>query len=132
MQAKLCEGPGVNDLGEAGLLTLSDAAVAKAGNVMAVTRLDGSAALGATHPLGIYRDDSRFLSGYELTLDGERPVLLATVEDGPAATRFELTRRSATRCRSRRCGSGCTGRSTRPARCASACSCTRTRARRCA
>ena len=41
-----------------------------------VSRRDGSLPVGAPHPLGLYRDDCRFLSGHELCVNRVRPRLL--------------------------------------------------------
>ena len=45
-------------------------------NVFVVCRRDGSLPVGASHPLGLYRDDCRFLSGHELCVNRVRPRLL--------------------------------------------------------
>ena len=41
-----------------------------------VSRRDGSLPVGSPHPLGLYRDDCRFLSGHELCVNSVRPRLL--------------------------------------------------------
>ena len=61
-----------------GLVNLAEMTVLKDGNVFSVTRRDGSLPVDSPHPLGIYMDDCRFLSGHELTLAGERLRLLVT------------------------------------------------------
>ena len=45
-------------------------------NVFVVCRRDGSFPVGEPHPLGLYSDDCRFLSGHELRVNGVRPRLL--------------------------------------------------------
>jgi glycogen debranching enzyme len=60
------------------LVNLSETTVIKGGNVYAVTERDGSLPLAEDHPLGLYRDDCRFLCGHEWTINGVRPLLLVT------------------------------------------------------
>jgi glycogen debranching enzyme len=73
------------------LVNLSDTTVIKGGNVYAVTATDGSLALAEDHPLGVYRDDCRFLSGYEWTVNGVRPLLLVASAGQGSEAVHELT-----------------------------------------
>ena len=49
------------------LVNLAETIVIKEENVFVVTARDGSLPLGAAHPLGVYRDDCRFLSATSCT-----------------------------------------------------------------
>jgi glycogen debranching enzyme len=73
------------------LVNLSETTVAKDGNVFSVTMHDGSLPVGEDHPLGVYADDCRVLSGHELRIGGVRPLLLVTSESSGAAVVHELT-----------------------------------------
>ena len=73
------------------LVNLSETTVLKAGNVYAVSRRDGSLPLDGGHPLGLYRDDCRFLSGHEWTVAGRRPRLLVTSSGSGSDAVHELT-----------------------------------------
>src|SRR5215210_3404591 len=73
------------------LVNLSEATVLKAGNVFAVAERDGSVPLAPGHPLGVYLEDCRFLSGHELWLSGVRPRLLVTSAGLGSAAVHELT-----------------------------------------
>jgi hypothetical protein len=73
------------------LVNLSEMTVAKDGNVFAVTRPDGSLPVGEEHPLGVYADDCRVLSGHELRVGGVRPLLLVRSESSGAEVVHELT-----------------------------------------
>jgi glycogen debranching enzyme len=73
------------------MVNLSDAIVLKAGNVFAVTERDGSVPLSGDHPLGIYRDDCRFLSGHRWTIAGEHPQLLVASAWRGSAAVHEMT-----------------------------------------
>ena len=73
------------------LVNLSEMTVLKAGNVYAVTKRDGSLPLGDGHPLGVYRDDCRFLSGHELRIGGRPPQLLVTSSQSGTHAIHELT-----------------------------------------
>ena len=70
--------PEAGDAPTGQLINLSETTVIKAGNVYAVTERDGTLDLDADHPLGIYRDDCRFVSGHRWTVNGVRPMLLVT------------------------------------------------------
>ena len=58
------------------LVNLAETEVIKEGNIFMVSRRDGSLPVGTPHPLGLYRDDCRFLSGHELFVNRVRPRLL--------------------------------------------------------
>src|SRR3954447_4119627 len=68
--------PAAGDAPAGHLVNLSEMTVIKAGNVYAVTERDGSLPLSKDHPLGLYRDDCRFLSGHAWTVNGRSPLLL--------------------------------------------------------
>ena len=55
------------------------------------TRRDGSVPVGEPHPLGVYRDDCRFLSGHELCVNGVRPRLLVASAAPGSESVHELT-----------------------------------------
>jgi glycogen debranching enzyme len=71
-------------------IDLSEATVVKAGNAFCVALRDGRLPLGTSHPLGLYLDECRFLSGHELLLDGRPPRPLAASDAEGAAAGFEL------------------------------------------
>jgi glycogen debranching enzyme len=73
------------------LVNLSETTVIKGGNVYAVTERDGSIPLGADHPLGLYRDDCRFLSGHSWTINGRHPRLLVTSAAAGSEAVHEMT-----------------------------------------
>ena len=56
-----------------------------------VSRRDGSLPVSAPHPLGLYRDDCRFLSGHELCVNGVRPRLLVASAARGSESVHELT-----------------------------------------
>src|SRR3954447_20969147 len=70
----------------AATVNLADAVVLKEGPAFMVTRRDGTVPIGVAHPLGLFRDDCRHLSGHELRVGGALPRLLvasaATGEEG--------------------------------------------------
>jgi glycogen debranching enzyme len=71
-------------------IDLSETTIVKAGNAFCVALRDGRLPLSAGHPLGLYLDDCRHLSGRELLLSGERPRLLAGSDAAGRAAVFEL------------------------------------------
>ena len=76
---------------EATAVNLADTVVLKEDNAFLVTLPDGDVPLAGHHPLGLYLDDCRFLSGHELRLDGVRPrLLVASAATGSDAV-HELT-----------------------------------------
>ncbi len=56
-----------------------------------VSRRDGSLPVSAPHPLGLYRDDCRFLSGHELCVNRVRPRLLVASAARGSESVHELT-----------------------------------------
>jgi glycogen debranching enzyme len=71
--------------------SISEAIVIKNENLFFLTKDNGDVPLDDHHGFGLYYDDCRYLSGYELTLAGEQPnVLLANASRGFMAI-FELT-----------------------------------------
>jgi glycogen debranching enzyme len=73
------------------LVNLAETIVTKEENTFVVARRDGSVPIGASHPLGIYRDDCRFLSGHELCVNGVRPRLLVASSALGSESVHELT-----------------------------------------
>ena len=73
------------------LVNLAETIVTKEENTFVVARRDGSRAGRAAHPLGIYRDDCRFLSGHELCVNGVRPRLLVASSALGSDSVHELT-----------------------------------------
>jgi glycogen debranching enzyme len=73
------------------LVNLAETIVIKEENVFAVARRDGSLPVGVPHPLGIYSDDCRFLSGHELFVNGVRPRLLVASAAPGSESVHELT-----------------------------------------
>src|SRR5215207_10346203 len=78
------------------LVNLAETIVVKEENVFVVCRRDGSLPVGTPHPLGVYSDDCRFLSGHELCVNGVRPRLLVA-----SAAPGSEERRVGKECRSR-------------------------------
>ena len=74
------------------LVNLSEMIVIKEENVFVVCERDSSLPLrGPAHPLGVYTDDCRFLSGHELRINGAVPrLLVASAAPGSEAV-HELT-----------------------------------------
>jgi glycogen debranching enzyme len=73
------------------LVNLSETTVVKEGNGFCVALGDGRLPLAGSHPLGLYLDDCRHLSGYELRLAGQPPLLLTASDAAGNAAVFELT-----------------------------------------
>jgi glycogen debranching enzyme len=73
------------------LVNLAETIVIKEENVFVVCRRDGSLPVGAAHPLGVYADDCRFLSGHELSVNGVRPRLLVASAAPGSESVHELT-----------------------------------------
>jgi glycogen debranching enzyme len=70
---------------------LTRSVVLKSGNAFIVSESDGEMPIGEAHALGVYRDDTRFLSGHELRLAQQRPVLLVASAPTGAKSVHELT-----------------------------------------
>jgi glycogen debranching enzyme len=73
---------------------LSRALIGKAADTFAVTGADGGVPLGGGHPFGVFRDDARHLSGRELRIDGEAPVVEASGEESGAVSWSQLRARA--------------------------------------
>ena len=73
------------------LVDLAETIVIKEQNVFAVSQRDGSIPTGTAHPLGIYADDCRFVSGHELRVGGVRPRLLVASAAPGSESVHELT-----------------------------------------
>jgi len=73
------------------LVNLAETVVVKEENLFVVSRRDGSLPIGFAHPLGVYADDCRFLSGHELRVNGVRPRLLVTSAALGSTSVHELT-----------------------------------------
>ena len=75
---------------------INDAIVIKEENLFLVAQRDASIPVEGHHPFGLYYDDCRFLSGWELEVVGERPrPLVCNASRGDCAT-HELTNRDLT------------------------------------
>jgi len=72
-------------------VNLAEAIVIKEENVFVICRRDGSLPVGTAHPLGVYSDDCRFLSGHELRLNGVQPRLLVASAAPGSESVHELT-----------------------------------------
>ena len=66
----------VPDVATEAVVTLTDAIVLKEANVFLVSLRDGTVPVRGSHPLGLYLDDCRYLSGHELRVAGVTPRLL--------------------------------------------------------
>jgi glycogen debranching enzyme len=73
------------------LVNLSETTVIKAGNAFCIALRDGRLPLDGDHPLGVYLNDCRHLSGHELWLGGRHPRLLIATDAAGTAAVFELT-----------------------------------------
>src|SRR4051812_41842487 len=79
------------DLEPTAVVNLSDALVLKEGGAFLVCLQDGTVPLRRSHPLGLYLDDCRHLSGHELRVGGARPRLLVASATTGADAVHELT-----------------------------------------
>ncbi|HEY4026337.1 MAG TPA: glycogen debranching N-terminal domain-containing protein [Candidatus Dormibacteraeota bacterium] len=70
---------------------LADRVILKHNDVMFVSDLAGDVPAGNDAGLGLYRADSRFLSTYELRLNGRRPILLNHGVDRAYVATFQLS-----------------------------------------
>jgi glycogen debranching enzyme len=73
------------------LVNLAETIVIKEENVFVVSRRDGSLPVDGQHPLGVYSEDCRFLSGHELHVNGVRPRLLVASAAAGSDSVHELT-----------------------------------------
>ncbi len=71
--------------------SITDAIVAKDGEPFFLCTPDGEVPVGPGHGYGFYHHDCRFLSGYELRLDGRRLGSLAGTETAARTLVIELT-----------------------------------------
>jgi glycogen debranching enzyme len=71
--------------------SISDAVVIKNGEPFFLCPPDGQIALDGNHGFGLYHHDTRFLSGYELSLVGVHPNPLAAVAASGQEATLELT-----------------------------------------
>jgi len=69
---------------------LADRVILKHNDIFIVSDLTGDAPSGNDGGLGLYRSDSRFLSTYELRLNGRRPILLNHGVDRAYVATFQL------------------------------------------
>src|SRR3972149_6058717 len=65
--------------------------VVKEGELFLYSDVEGNVAREDTSGLGMYFQDTRFLSTYNLTLFGSRPVLLSSTADRGFMSQIELT-----------------------------------------
>jgi len=70
---------------------LADRVILKHNDVMFVSDLAGDVPAGNDGGLGLYRSDSRFLSTFELRLNGRRPILLNHGVDRAYVATFQLS-----------------------------------------
>jgi len=73
------------------VISLTDAIVLKEANAFLVSLRDGTVPLRGEHPLGLYLDDCRHLSGHELRVGGSAPRLLVASAPGGSEGVHELT-----------------------------------------
>ena len=93
------------------LVNLAESIVVREQNGFAVCRRDGSIPIGVVHPLGVYSDDCRFLSGHEVCVNDVRPRLLVASDARGSESVHELTNPALPSlagacCHSRRCSCG--------------------------
>ena len=83
--------PAEDQLPPGALVNLSETIVIKEENVFVVSRRDGSLPADTPHPLGLYRDDCRFLSAHELRVNRVTPRLLVASAASGSESVHELT-----------------------------------------
>lgn len=71
--------------------SITDAVVAKNGEPFFLCRPDGSVPLDEAHGFGFYHHDTRYLSGYDLRIEGERMTGLAASAASGMTAVLELT-----------------------------------------
>lgn len=81
----------VHEVPDGRVVSLTDAIVLKEGGVFSVSLRDGTIPLQGEHPLGLYLDDCRYLSGHELRLNGVAPRLLVASAPTGSVGVHELT-----------------------------------------
>ncbi|MCW3046939.1 MAG: putative Amylo-alpha,6-glucosidase [Solirubrobacterales bacterium] len=81
----------VPDIAVPAVVNLSDAIVLKEGGAFLMSLRDGSMPVHGTHPLGVYLDDCRYVSGHELLVGGVAPRLLVASTPAGSEGVHELT-----------------------------------------
>jgi glycogen debranching enzyme len=79
------------DVAAGPVVSLTDAIVLKEEGVFLMSLRDGTIPVTGTHPLGLYLDDCRHLSGHELRVAGVMPRLLVASAPTGAEAIYELT-----------------------------------------
>jgi glycogen debranching enzyme len=69
---------------------LEDRVILKENRVFAVSNSSGDMPLGNEYGFGLYHLDTRFLSGFQLTLNGSEPILLSSSVDRAYVATFQL------------------------------------------
>jgi glycogen debranching enzyme len=69
---------------------LEDRVILKENRVFAVSNASGDMPLGNEYGFGLYHLDTRFLSGFQLTLNGSEPILLSSSVDRAYVATFQL------------------------------------------
>lgn len=69
---------------------LEDRIILKQNDLFAASELDGDIPAGNDDGMGLYRSDTRFLSTYELRINGSRPILLSSSVDRAYVATFQL------------------------------------------
>jgi glycogen debranching enzyme len=75
----------------AGVVNLAETTVVKADSAFCVATRDGRLPIEGDHPLGLYLDDCRHLSGHELRLGGQPLRLLVASDASGSGAVYELT-----------------------------------------
>jgi glycogen debranching enzyme len=76
--------------------SIDQAVVIKNGNLFFLTNPEGRIPLGGEHGFGLYFNDCRFLSGYEVTLAGSKLNMLGVNADSGFKAVFSMTNREIT------------------------------------
>jgi len=69
---------------------LEDRVILKENRVFAVSNASGDMPIGNDYGFGLYHLDTRFLSGFQLTLNGSAPILLSSSVDRAYVATFQL------------------------------------------
>jgi glycogen debranching enzyme len=69
---------------------LEDRVILKENRVFAVSNSSGDMPIGNEYGFGLYQFDTRFLSGFQLTLSGAAPILLSSSVDRAYVATFQL------------------------------------------
>jgi glycogen debranching enzyme len=78
-------GDGIHESHVGAVTDIAHTTVVKSGNTFFLSQADGRLPLGSRHAIGLFHDDTRYLSAHELRLNGARPILLAA-SDAPGTT----------------------------------------------